>query len=215
MSKISINDVDKFEQAGAGEVPYFNVLKDDKDTAIVRLMYQHEEEFYANVVHSVKVTNGDGKEFNRYVGCLAPQGKPCPLCNAGYFRQIKIYIHLIYDGKYYVWERGKTMIPKIVGLFPRYGRGVNGLWSRQFEVQRNGAKGDPKTSYEFYPLDPDDKTPADFKDFEKIDVDGSIILQWDANKMTDFLNGIDVYNSDRDDDDVVPRNPALGGKEVF
>lgn len=226
MSRISIDEIGKFEQAGAGEIPYFNVLKDDKDTAIVRLMYEHEEEFGAYVVHQVEVTNQDGKDFTRYVGCLAPSGEPCPLCNAGYFRQFKIYIHMILDGEYSIWERGKTMIPKIQGLFPRYGRGEDGLWNREFEVQRNGAKGDTSTSYEFYPLDPDNKTKADFADIVPIKVEGSIILKWNAQQMADHLNGIDVYNAGRDDapkkenrgaprQQSRPRPPAANDREVF
>lgn len=206
MSKIRIDQISEFEQSG-GDIDYFSALKNDKDTAIIRLMYQHEDEFMANVVHQVEVTNKDGKQIKRYVGCLAPDGQPCPLCNGGYFRQIKLFIHLLHDGKYKIWERGKTMAPKLMGLFPRYGRGESGLWSRQFEVQRNGAKGDPKTTYEFYPLDQDGKSPQDFADIEKVDVDKTLILSWDAETMKRFLSGEDVYNAGTDGESAT--NPPI------
>lgn len=245
MSRIGINEIGKYEQTGGGDIPYFNALKDDKDTAIVRFMYQHEEEIDVFAVHSVPVVNHEGKEFNRAVGCLAPSGQPCPLCNGGYYRQIKIYIHMLVNGEYAIWERGKTMVPKITGLFPRYGRGENGLWGREFEIQRNGAKGDTKTSYEIYPLDPDNPK-LDYGDdgvveaingqpVEKMEIEGPIILKWDAQTMLDYLDGIDVYNKDRNDEGVAPRQqsnnngrsqghqrqqsrpqpPASTGREVF
>lgn len=213
MSRININDIEKFEQTG-GDTNFFNSLKDDKDTAVIRLLHSDVDDLDIHAVHRVEVTNKDGKTINRYVGCLAPEGKPCPLCNSGNFRLIKIYLHLIHEGQYKIWERGKTMIRKIEGLFPRYGRDVNGLYGREFEVQRNGGKGDPKTSYEFYPLDKDGKTIEDFKD-EKKDVEGTLILEWDANTMTDFLNGVDVYNKESSvtDEEIVPR--VQTGREVF
>lgn len=216
MAKLSFNQAKEF--SSGGDIKYFT-LKDDGDTAVARLMYTDKEEVEMFAVHRVKVINSKGDEITRYVSCLnhPDHPQPCPLCNSGNYPTVRMYLHMIVDDKYVIWERGKSMISKIGGLFPRYGRGEHGLWSREFEIQRNGAKGDPETNYEIYPLDADGKTPSDFSDdkFKKIDVEEELILRWDANTMKRHLNGEDVYNKDVSEEDVKPRSSGIEGVEVF
>lgn len=132
---------------GSGNNDFFQ-LENDKDTAVVRFLYgDSEEDLDWYPVHPVEI---GGKK--RYVLCT--EEADCPLCQANNRVQLKLFLQLVddKDGKVKTWERGQKFIPKILGLMNRYGA----LYTRKFEVERNGKKGDTGTTYELYNFDPDD-----------------------------------------------------------
>jgi hypothetical protein len=131
---------------GGGNNDFFT-LADDKQVAKVRFLYgSNEDELDWYVVHEVEI---GGKK--RWVQCH--EDADCPLCAVNNKAQLKIFIQLVdyRDNKVKTWERGRNFIPKLIGQINRYGN----LYSRPFEVERNGKKGDTSTTYELFPLDPD------------------------------------------------------------
>ena len=164
-------------QGGAG---YFS-LKNDKDTAQVRFMYNSVDDVTGYAVHEVEI---DCKK--RYVNCLREYNQPkdvCPFCREGKFTQAKLFIPIynIDQEKVQIWERGKKFIGRISSLCARY----HNIVSQIFEIERNGQKGDTQTSYEFYPIEKDDTTLEDLPEVN--DPLGSIILDKTADDMDFYL----------------------------
>ena len=122
---------------------YFS-LKDDKEVARVRFLFNGIEDVEGFAVHEVEV---DGKK--RYVNCLREYNQPkdaCPFCKANMFTQAKLFIPVynIDEDKVQLWERGKKFISKISSICARYPNVV----AHKFEIERNGKKLGPflKTS---------------------------------------------------------------------
>lgn len=178
MARFTADEVDNYSNQGNGS---FFKLEDDKDVALVRLMYNTPEEVEGYAVHEVQL---DGKR--RMVNCLRTYNEPlenCPMCAEGNKISAKIFVFL-YDieaEEVKIWERGKTILPKIIGLGTRY----NPLVSMPFEIERNGKKGDTSTKYEFYPTESDDITLEDLPEIPEIL--GNIILDKTTDEMEEYL----------------------------
>lgn len=160
--RFGINESDNY---GTGKSNYFS-LKDDKDTAVIRFLYNDINDVEGVACHSVEV---DGKRMD--VECLRAYNEPlskCPLCEAGYKVDAKLFIP-VYDEnakESKIWTRGKTFFAKLSSLCSRY----NPLVSTPFEVERNGKKGDTNTTYEVYPLTADNARIEDFPEIKADDV---------------------------------------------
>lgn len=163
---------------------YFS-LANDKDTARVRFMYSSIDDLQGYAVHEVEI---DGRR--RYINCLREYNSPvddCPFC-AEQRRQIaKVYIPLYVldengNGEVQIWERSKSFISKIASLCSRY----SNLCSHIFEIERNGKKGDMKTTYEIYEIDHDDTILEDLP--EVPDIIGSMLLDKSYDDMDYYLS---------------------------
>lgn len=180
MSRFNVNEADNYGQAGRGT---FFSLRDDKDTAHVRMLYRSIDDVEGYAVHQIETA--DGKK--RYVNCLRNYNDPidkCPFCAANMKVIPKLFIKLYNEDaqECQVWERGKSFFQRISSLSSRY----NPLCNEVIEVERNGKKGDMKTTYEFYPLE---NSPIDLDD-EKYDCPeplGTIILDKTADEMNKYL----------------------------
>ena len=178
MGTFAIKDVDKYGGQGNGS---FFKLENDKDTALVRLMYNTDEEVVGIAVHEIQV---EGKR--RYVSCLRSYNEPtenCPLCAKGERVIAKVFVFM-YDldaDEVKIWERGKTIISKISSLGIRY----NPLVSMPFEIERNGKPGETSTKYEFYPTEADDVTLEDLP--EVPEVIGNIVLDKSFEELEFFV----------------------------
>lgn len=161
MARFSFDEVENY---GVGENSYFS-LKDDKDTAWIRFLYNDLADIQGVAVHTVKV--GDK---NVDVECLRAYNEPvenCPFCAEGIKVNAKMYIP-VYDidaKQSKIWTRGKTFFSKLSSLCSRY----SPLVSTPFEVERNGKKGDTNTTYELYPGKSDE---AIIEDFPEINPEG-------------------------------------------
>lgn len=181
-------------QGGAG---YFS-LKNDKDTAQVRFMYNSVDDITGYAVHEVEI---DGKK--RYVNCPREYNQPldaCPFCAKKKFTTVKLFIPIynIDQDRVQIWERGKKFIGRISSLCARYPNTV----SQIFEIERNGQKGDTQTSYEFYPIEKDDTTLDDLP--EVPDPIGTLVLDKSTDDMEFYLeNGYFPP-----DDEPVRRRPV-------
>ena len=149
------------ENYGASKNNYF-ALKDDKDTAIIRFLYNDINDIEGVAVHEVEV---NGKRMD--VECLRAYNEPlhkCPLCEAGYKVNAKLFIP-VYDEnskESKIWTRGRTFFQKLSSLCARN----NPLVSTPFEVERIGKKGDTNTSYETYPMQRDNSRIEDFPEIK-------------------------------------------------
>lgn len=177
MARFNVNDADKY--GGQGGAGYFS-LKNDKDTARVRFLFDSIDDVTGYAVHQVEI---DGKK--RYVNCLREYGEPvsaCPFCEAKMFVSAKYFIPLynIDEDRLQTWERGKKFGSKLSSMCARYPH----LVSNVFEIERNGKAGDTATTYEIYPIDKDDTT---LEDFEVPEILGGLVLDKTADEMRDFL----------------------------
>lgn len=182
MARFNTETADKY--GGQGGAGYFS-LKNDKDTAQVRFMYNGIDDVEGYAVHTVEV---DGKK--RYVNCLREYNQPidtCPFCREKMFTSAKIFVPIynIDEGRVQFWERGKKFISKISSICARYPNVV----SHVFEVERNGKKGDTATTYEIYPVSQDDTTLEDLPEMSS--PLGSVILDKSAEDMEYFLENED------------------------
>lgn len=178
MARFGVNDADKYGGQGGGG--YFS-LKNDKEVARVRFLFNGIEDVEGFAVHEVEI---DGKK--RYVNCLRDYGQPldvCPFCAAKKPTQVKYFIPIynIDEEKIQTWERGKQFGAKISSLCSHYPNMVSHI----FEIERNGKPGDTNTTYEIFEVGKDDTT---LDNFELQDALGTIILDKTADEMDCYLN---------------------------
>lgn len=200
MSRFNANEVENY--GGNGGAGYFS-LKNDKETAQVRFMYNNIDDVEGYAVHQVEI---DGKK--RYVNCLREYNQPvsdCPFCEARNFQLAKLFVPLydIEDDKVKIWERGKKFFSKIGSICARYSNPT--VVSHIFEIERNGKPGDQTTSYEIYETDQDNTTMEDLP--EKPELLGGLILDKSADEMRYYLdNG--KFPSDNEENHVVRRRES-------
>lgn len=184
MARINVNDIDNYS-SGNGVSRFFG-LKNDGDTAQVRFMYNGMDDIEACAVHEVTDENGN----KRYVNCLRSYDEPldnCPFCKEHRFQAIKLFIPLydVNNDKVRVWERGKTYVKKLSAIASRYGRNGN-LVNHIFEIERQGASGDTKTSYEIFEIGNDNTELSDLPEIPNII--GDFVLDWTSEDMWNYLD---------------------------
>lgn len=183
---------------GKGGAGFFG-LKNDKDVAQVRFLYDSYDDVEGFSVHEVEVEGN-----TRYVNCLREDyNSPiddCPFCAAKVPTRAKLFVPIynIDEDKVQIWDRGKTFFKKLSSLAARY----PDISSHVFEIERNGKPRDNKTTYEVYEVDHDDLTCADLPECE--DVLGGIILDKSADDMAFYLEN-ECFPPDEDDEEPVRR----------
>lgn len=174
-----MNDADNYGGSGTGGS--FFTLKDDKDVARVRFLYNSMDDVEGYAVHKVAVG-----EKERYVNCLRAYNEPldkCPFCAAQLKVTARMFIKLYNEdaGEPQIWERSKSYFQRLNSLASRY----NPLCDEIVEIERNGKKGDKGTTYEFFPIE---NSPINLDDYEIPDPIGTIILDKTAEEMEEYLN---------------------------
>ncbi len=194
MARFNYEEVDKYGNNG---VAGFFSLKQDKDTALIRFLYDTINDIEGLSVHQIEV-NGT----KRYVNCLRNYNDPidkCPLCAAKFKVMAKLFI-LLYDTEEQeikVWDRGKTFFSKMASLCKHY----KPLSGTVFEVERNGKKGDQKTQYELYEDESDGLTVEEFKKQMKLEfpeILGGIVLDKTYDELIYFLENGEFEFSDEE-----------------
>ena len=202
MGAFKASDAERYGGQGGGG--YFS-LKNDKDVARVRFMYDNIDDVIGYAVHEVEV---DGKK--RYVNCLRSYGDPiddCPFCKAHKFQAAKLFVPLYNEDteRVEMWERGKKFFAKLTSLCARYDH----LVSHVFEIERNGKPGSTQTTYEIYPVTEDDITLDDLPEVQKII--GGIVLDKTAEEMQTYLDT--GYFPDTEAEQPVRRSARREGSE--
>ena len=203
MGRFSYDDVDNY--GGNGGSSFFS-LKNDKDVARVRFMYNDMSDVEGYAVHEIEV---DGKR--KFVNCLRNYNEPkskCPLCANGNSQKAKLFIPMydVNDEEVKIWERGKTFFSKISSLCARYASGNTPLVSHVFEIERHGKKGDTGTTYEIYEVSCDDTRLEDLPEIPEII--GGIVLDKTGEEL-------EFYNSGKSSEDVPMRRTPANRRETF
>ena len=180
MARFNAHEADNY--GGNGSSGGFFSLKNDKDTARVRFLYNDFEDVEGVACHEVEV---DGKK--RYVNCLREYNQPvsdCPFCANGRYQAAKIFVPLydIAEDKVKIWERGKKFFAKLSSLCSRYGN----LVSHEFEIERNGKPGETTTTYEIYEVGKDDTRLEDLPEVPQII--GGLVLDKSADELQYYLD---------------------------
>ena len=202
MARFSAHEADNY--GGQGNGSFFG-LKNHKDVASVRFMYNTLEDIEGYAVHEVEV---DGKK--RYVNCLRGYNEPvdnCPFCAARMKVIAKLFL-ILYDvdaDEVKIWDRGKTFFSKMSSLCARY----NPLVSTIFEVERNGKPNDPKTTYETYQVESDDLQLEDLP--EAPEILGGLVLDKSYDDMEYYLDNGD-FPMTEDEEPQTRRNPTSDKK---
>lgn len=169
---------------GQGGHGFFS-LKNDKDVAKVRFLYNTIEDVMGFAVHQVEV---NGKK--RYVDCKREYNEPvdnCPFCKDGRFQQAKIFIP-VYDiasKQVKIWERGKKFFSQFEGIVKRLDPNAP-ICSQVFEIERNGKPQDTNTTYGIYAIgSPDGTKLSDLP--EAPDILGSVVLDKSTEDMEYYV----------------------------
>ncbi len=181
--------VKKYESQGFSKAGWFS-LKDDGDTATVRLLHHGEigvvedgAPKYDLDVFEVHKMDVDGSDRDRTILC---KGEECELCKSGDKPKLRMFLQMLNldekdkDKQLQLWERGITDIKQILGLCEEYGD----LSQRDIKIKRSGAKGSMKTTYQFFPRD---KSERDLP--EKQDLVGSLILDLNREDQIKAIEG--------------------------
>lgn len=203
MARFNAAEVENYGGQGGGG--YFS-LRNDKDTARVRFMYNDINDVVGYAVHQVEI---DGKK--RYVNCLREYNQPmsdCPLCAAKNFQLAKLFIPLydVDEQKVKIWDRGKKFFSKISSLCARYSN--PSVVAHVFEIERNGKPGDQTTSYEIYSVDSDDTRMEDLPEVPELI--GGLILDKSVDDMNYYLEAGEF--PPEDGDEPVRRRESAGGE---
>lgn len=196
MARFNGNQFENYSSNTGGK---FFSLKDDKEVAQVRFLYNGIEDITGIAVHEIQV-NGN----RRYVSCLREYNEPvdnCPLCQQGSKVIPKLYIPLLVypqngEPEVQLWERGKAMYNRLSSLASRY----QPLCGTLFEIERNGKRGEQTTKYEIYPIETDNCTLEQIINPEEItDPVGTIILDKNYDEIVNFLNTGNFDNGNSND----------------
>lgn len=179
--------LNKYE--GGGKTGWFQ-LKDDGDTATVRLLHKGlvgtdmtGEATYDFPIHEVHKLDVDGSGRDRTVLC---KGEGCELCKAGNKPQLRIFLQMLNldepdkDKQLQLWERGITDIKALLGMTQEYGD----LSARDIKIKRSGAKGSMKTTYQYFPKDRSERELP-----EPQNLIGSLILDLNRDDQIRAIEG--------------------------
>lgn len=166
----------KHENTGNKEFPKVSwlSLKNDGDSAMVRILHKDADDFDVYEVHEVEI---DG--FKTKVKCL---GEGCPLCNALGNPKLRMFLQMIdlSDNSHKIWERGVQDIKALLSEIEENGD----LNRRQYKIKRNGVKGSTQTTYQYYAKDLlQGEAPA------RVKVLGYYVRELTAEQMVQALNG--------------------------
>ena len=217
MARFNANEIDNY--GGQGGAGYFS-LKNDKDVASVRFMYDSIEDVEGYAVHEVYIN-----DKKRYVNCLRSYNQPiddCPFCKAKMFQSAKLFIPIynIDEDRVQIWERGKKFFAKISSLCARYPN----LVSHTFEIERNGKPGSTQTTYEIYETGQDNTTLEDLPEMR--DIVGSIVLNKSPEEMEYYLEHGEFASNEEEpsvrrreartsEHEVTRRTPATSRRDRF
>lgn len=206
--------LDKYD-GGFTKTGWFQ-LKDDGDTATVRLLHKGQvgveegtgEPKYDFPIYEVHKLDVDGSGRDRTVLC---KGEGCELCKSGNKPQLRMFLQMLNldekdkDKQVQLWERGLTDIKQMLGLTGEYGD----LTQRDIKIKRSGAKGSLKTTYQYFPKDKSEREIP-----EPQNLVGSLILDLDRDEQIKAIEGrlqLSKGNSGNDEGS----NSGAGASRVF
>ena len=206
--------INKYDNGGFTKAGWFQ-LKDDGDTATVRLLHKGQigtepdtgEPKYDFPIYEVHKLDVDGSGKERTVLC---KGEYCELCKAGNKPSLRMFLQMVNlderdkDKQVQLWERGLTDIKQLLGLTGEYGD----LTQRDIKIKRSGVKGSMKTTYQFFPKD---KTEREIP--EPQNLVGNLILDLDRDDQIRAIEGrLQIKKNDNNED---KNTIGAGASRVF
>ena len=210
--KFSMDDLDKYSPEKKGD--YF-VLKNDGDSAQVRILYENINDVEGHCVHKVKQKNG----FFNYVECLRNYEDPidcCPLCASKQNGDSKLYskiwvpLYLTEDSKVVLWERGKSFWKD--QLYPLMVEKGEPFCGHVFTIERHGEAGDMETTYELIDEGCDDIRLDDFDEIPN--PVGTIILEKTFEELENFVKTRSFEEESNEVPDLPIRRRSTNGENV-
>lgn len=203
--------MNKYDNGGFNKTGWFQ-LKDDGDTATVRLLHKGQvgteadtgEPKYDFPIYEVHKLDVDGSGRDRTVLC---KGESCELCKAGNKPSLRMFLQMVNldetdkDKQVQLWERGLTDIKTMLGLTGEYGD----LTQRDIKIKRSGAKGSMKTTYQFFPKDKSEREIPEAQNLV-----GSLILDLDRDDQIKAIEGRLQLNKGGNNEDA-----NTGASRVF
>ena len=186
--------INKYDNGGFSKTGWFQ-LKDDGDTATVRLLHKGEvgvkdgETDYDFPIYEVHKLDVDGSGRDRTCLC---KGESCEFCKSGNKPQLRMFLQMINkdekdkDKQVQLWERGLTDI----------------------KIKRSGAKGSLKTTYQYFPKD-----PSEMEIPEPQNLVGSLILDLDREDQIKAIEGRLQLNKGNNNDSN--NDSGAGATRVF
>lgn len=212
-TKMGLQDlINKYDNGGFSKTGWFQ-LKDDGDTATVRLLHKGEvgvkdgETDYDFPIYEVHKLDVDGSGRDRTCLC---KGESCEFCKSGNKPQLRMFLQMINkdekdkDKQVQLWERGLTDIKNLIGLAGEYGD----LTKRDIKIKRSGAKGSLKTTYQYFPKD-----PSEMEIPEPQNLVGSLILDLDREDQIKAIEGRLQLNKGNNNDSN--NDSGAGATRVF
>ena len=207
--------LNKYDNGGNFSKTGWFQLKDDGDTATVRLLHKGQvgveagtgEPKYDFPIYEVHKLDVDGSGKERTVLC---KGEGCELCKAGNKPSLRMFLQMVNlseedkDKQLQLWERGLNDIKVMLGLTTEYGD----LTKRNIKIVRSGAKGSTKTTYQYYPKDITEMNVPEAQNLL-----GSLILDLDREDQIKAIEGrLQIKKADANDS----RNDSgAGATRVF
>ena len=194
--------INKYDNGGGFSKTGWFQLKDDGDTATVRLLHRGQvgteegtgEPKYDFPIYEVHKMDVDGSGRDRTLLC---KGENCELCKAGNKPSLRMFLQMVNleekdkDKQVQLWERGLTDIKQMLGLTGEYGD----LTQRDIKIKRCGSKGSMKTTYQYFPKD---KSERDIP--EPQNLVGSLILDLNREDQIKAIEGrLQLKKSDNSD----------------
>ena len=187
---MSINDLIKKYSAGEFSKTGWFSLAGDGDSANIRLLHKgyvgtedNGDPKYDFPIYEVHKADVDGSGRDRTILC---KGEDCELCKSGNKPKLRMFLQMVNldekdkDKQLQLWERGLNDIKVFLGLTNEYGD----LTKRTIKVVRSGAKGDLKTTYQYYPKD-----PTEMEVPEPQNLVGSLILDLSREDQIKAIEG--------------------------
>ena len=207
--------INKYDNGGNFSKAGWFQLKDDGDTAVVRLLHKGEtgvdaetgEPTYDFPIYEVHKLDVDGSGRDRTALC---KGEGCEICKTGSKPQLRMFLQMVNldekdkDKQVQLWERGLTDIKAFIGLTGEYGD----LTKRDIKIRRSGAKGSMKTTYQYFPKDKSDREIP-----EPQNLVGSLILNLDRDDQIKAIEGrLQIKKSN---DSEAKDTESTGASRVF
>jgi len=210
MARINREEAKKFATAGN----YFQ-LKDDGDTALVRFLFDKEEDI-DNFIMSVHVLEKDGRSVD--VDCLRTPEDPienCPFCQEKIRLQVRFYIPLWDEDKQKVvwWTRSRGFIDKVIKQIREVD--TESIAGTPFKIIRSGKAGSFDTSYEFIQQakKADDKFVEDFINPKELNPKDAGLIELDERAMESYIETGKLPES-RDNKKESSKIESRRGREV-
>lgn len=144
MARMSFEEGMKYINSSAG----FFMLQDDGDTEDIKILLDSLSDVELFSVHIVRY-NGKWVKIPCFKNAFGDPDSVCPLCSCNKekervnYKKFFIPIYNISNDVFQYWERGVSFRRTLVTLCEKY----YPLRDEVFQIERVGAKGDPKTTY--------------------------------------------------------------------